>query len=129
MHWFEKSFRETYSAMCSEKLPSDQTKRLAGITEIGNGQKAMLRNQSPWFKFAASHRQAWLTSQSHADWSNKRFRSPSGPHIAAEKLTERLAIDHREPDPPAVSLKSKEQQLADLKRLTNGRTTIADQAN
>lgn len=36
MHWLEKRFVATYSALCSINLPDDQTERLAGITEIGN---------------------------------------------------------------------------------------------
>ncbi|MCX7418727.1 MAG: DUF6475 domain-containing protein [Planctomycetia bacterium] len=39
MHWLEKRFCAIYSALCSVKLPTDQTKRLAGITEVGNGRE------------------------------------------------------------------------------------------
>jgi hypothetical protein len=129
MHWLEKRFCATYSALCSVKLPDDQTKRLAGITEIGNGREGYASAPIPVAQIRC------LTSPSVvSEPITRRLEQPevpkrTEPHIASAKLVERLAVDDREPAPPAVPSKSKEQQLADLKRLTNGRATNADQAN
>ncbi len=129
MHWLEKRFCATYSALYSVKLPSDETKRLAGITEVANGRAGYDSEPIPVAQIRC------LTSPSTASEPITRrleqqdVPKPTGPHIASAKLVERLTVEDREPDPPAVPSKTKEQQLADLKRLTNTRTTTADQAN
>lgn len=129
MHWLEKRFCATYSALCSVKLPTDQTKRLAGITEIGNGREGYGSAPIP---VAQIHS---LTSPSVvSEPITRRLEQPevpkqTGPHIASAKLVERLTVEDREPDPPAVPSKTKQQQLADLKLLANGRTTPTDEAN
>ncbi len=129
MHWLEKRFVATYSALCSVKLPSDQTERLAGIIEISNGREGYASAPIPVAQIRC------LTSPNVAGepvtrrLEQREVPKLTGPHFASEKLAERLTFDDREPDPPVVPPKSKEQQLADLKRLTNSRTAIADQAN
>ena len=129
MHWLEKRFCATYSALCSVKLPSDQTERLAGITEISNGRDGYASEPIP-----VAHIRCLTSPNVASEPITRRLEQRevpklTGPHIASEKLAERLAFDDREPDAPTVPPKSKEQQLSDLKRLTNGRTAIADQAN
>ncbi len=129
MHWLEKRFCATYSALCSVKLPSDQTERLAGITEISNGREGYASEPIP-----VAHIRCLTSPNVAGEPVTRRLEQRevpklTGPHIASAKLVEQLTFDDREPDPPAVPLKSKEQQLSDLKRLTNGRTTITNQAN
>ncbi|MCX7420100.1 MAG: DUF6475 domain-containing protein [Planctomycetia bacterium] len=129
MHWLEKRFCATYSALCSVKLSADQTKRLPGIIEISNGREGYRSAPIPVAQIRS------LTSPNVASepitlrLEQQDVPKPTGPHIASAKLVERLTVEDREPDLPTVPPKSKEQQLADLKRLSNGRTTTADQAN
>lgn len=125
MHWLEKRFCATYSALCSVKLPSDQTERLAGLTEIGNGREGYASEPIP-----VAHIRC-LTSPNVADepitrrLEQREVPKLTGPHIASETLAERLAFDDREPATPAIPPKSKEQQLADMKRWNNGHSNDA----
>ena len=129
MHWLEKRFCATYSALCSVKLSPDLTKRPAGTAEIGNLRQGYVSEPIPVFHIRC------LTSPNVASepvtrrLEQQKVPKPTGPHIASAKLVERLTVEDREPDPPAMPSKTKEQQLADLKRLTSERTTTADQVN
>jgi hypothetical protein len=125
MHWLEKRFCATYSALCSVKLPADQTERLAGITEINN-----VRNGHPSAPIPVAQVRC-LTSSSVADKPiTRRFEQQevpklTGPHVASENLAKRLTFDDREPEKPAIPPKSKEQHLEDLKRWSNGHSNEA----
>ena len=129
MHWLEKRFCAIYSALCSVKLPTDQTKRLAGITEVGNGREGYGSAPIPVAQIHCLTSPNVVSEPITRRLEQQEVSKPTGPHTASEKLVERLTVEDREPDLPTVPPKSKEQQLADLKRLTNGRTTTADQAN
>ena len=125
MHWLEKRFCATYSALCSVKLPPDQTERLAGLTEIGNEREGYASEPIP-----VAHIRC-LTSPNVADepitrrLEQREVPKLTGPHIASEKLAERLTFDDREPATPAIPPKSKEQQLADMTRWNNGHSNDA----
>ena len=129
IHWLEKRFCATYSALCSVKLPSDQTKRLTGITEVGNGREGYGSAPIPVAQIRCLTSPSVSSEPITRRLEQQEVPKQTGPYIASTKLVECLAIDDREPAPPAAPPKSKEQQLADLKRLTNGRTTNNDQPN
>ncbi len=126
MHWLEKRFCATYSALSSVKLPSDQTKRLAGITETENGREGYASALIP-----VAHIRC-LTSPNVAaePFARRLAQQPvpklTGPHNASQKLAKRLTVEAPEPEQSASPPKSKEECLEDLKNWTNSRNATAN---
>lgn len=125
MQWLEKRFVAIYRAMCSVNLPDDLTQRLAGITEIGN-----VRNGHPSAPIPVAQVRCLTSPNVAAEPITRRIEQRevpklSGPQIASAKLAERLTFDDREPEPPAVAPKTKEQHLKDLKLWTINRAGSA----
>jgi hypothetical protein len=133
MHWLEKRFCAAYSALCNAKLREDQTRRLHGLCEISNGREGYLNEP-----IHVAHVRCLTGTGGDEEFVTRRLeqsippqtQEPKRPDASTEKLSISLSLDtsgeldDSETDPikpviPPAPIKSKSQQIVELKRIAN----------